>query len=412
MPDSPCFEAPSAGPLRFSGQQDHTAAPIEPQRRCLFLSRFPPEIRNVIYEHVDWNPRSKPGIPEAEGTTGYGDSGEEEDDMSSNKTEQSGKDVDSSKSLSQEVLRARQSRHPLALLLSCRQIYHEASLIAFRTYILIVDTQRRYALLSMIQHRTPLSPSLQLHAISSLVYTFPQPTAMRTPVYFIANSLVHFPSLKHIKVIMQRYTNEILPGGLFHLPRYHKHDDRKSSQCFAPYWWCNSLSVGNVLWSNELQRNKDEKWSVHWPQDAALEEYSTIHSGGSEDQPQPSLPMVEAPLDTEEGVRRQTLAKWLRDRSEDDAEVRQIRLAAAAIAQDGVYESCICRCERPSWMKAELVHEEGRRVVAVAEYQESAKVEGEGLSALDYGRVMSAAKIDTFYVVRGTSTSDIIHGAY
>ncbi|KAF1995824.1 hypothetical protein P154DRAFT_333566 [Amniculicola lignicola CBS 123094] len=194
-------------------------APID-QKKSTFLTKLPAELRNEIYRLVF----SGPAVGDLEGET-----------PPVKKT----------------------PVHPLSLLLACRQINTEATLLAFRTHTFNVTATPSYHTLQ--QSVRYLSPS-QVQAITS-ISTF----QCARSCDFITNTLLLFPTITKVQIGMKRenklhlsiHSNEGLGyiyGQDFKADAVHK---------YVPHWF--SKALRDMTTGRGFAWQKGQKWTVEWP---------------------------------------------------------------------------------------------------------------------------------------------------
>lgn len=378
---------------------DTTALAIEQQKACTLLTALPPEIRNAIYEAIVWGeeapkpPKRSNDVGGTQTQKGFTDEGRAVKNgqmiyqrcVSNDRIKLEEKkswwrtiwtiapsflipdSKPTAKNLAQGLKKARQSAHPLAFLLTCRQINYEATLIAFRAYTFTTSSQ--HFVLYMLQHSTSLLSSPQIAAITSIAYEFPvlESYSMKIPASFITNALFHFPGLQRIKVIVQCPPNKMKTWDLTSQATYPRgsgginQDAQATGECRVPTWWCEALD--EVLNGTLMRWPTGEKWTSYWMQDESVE----------------MIRAYEDPDGTKSLTSWQTIAVRLEDQLIRSAP-GQTAIAPSHPRVSLVYEGdnnrqysenheiFVKRAEVLVGMRAELVQEGGRRVMVDVEY--------------------------------------------
>jgi hypothetical protein len=324
QPASRKFEPPSPliPPRTWSN------GPIYEQPQSVFLGQIPAEIRNEIYRYVF---DTKEELEQEFEGDGVDDeyllsrlelktcNAARGDDAAAFENPSHG-EMDCKLILTTPVA------HPLSLLLTCRMVNREATILAFSLYTFVAPR----SLGSYHQLRTRTSPlsSAQLSAITSVAQDFNLAGTCYFPseTDFIANSLLLFPSVTTIEVRAKRHipgpTNSIHSN----LSNWLGNDMQKPNR--VPLWlW---YAVMRVVRGTSVRWQAGQTWSVQWPQ-------QDEHTGmGS---------YIDA----------------IFEGSGADA-------AAAAMKNVEGIEACICGDGEPSWLAADLVQETGRKVRLNAVY--------------------------------------------
>lgn len=296
--------------------------PIRGQEQSVFLTKLPAEVRNRIYEFAF----------EGRGTLEDNEEQQEEEEIPS------GERGDKSSSLPEEAatneggclevestpVPAAKQRHPLSLLLTCRQINLEATLLAF-THHNFTIRRKIHAFHDLRMQTALLSPG-QIATITSLAYEVAQPyNAM--PISrgsrFLASALVLFPAVTRLELRIERTRDE--QGSNPHNPAS---GDRLKPACVMTWLWATLKEVLGGRFVGGWQAG--QKWELEWPlmdEDIKLaSEINQLYIDG-------------------ESVFGPT-ARAMRE---------------AYLRNSGV-DRCVCACRLPSWNRVWLVQETGRRV--------------------------------------------------
>ena len=219
---------------------------------------------------------------------------------------------------------ARTRPHPLSLLLTCRQIHHEASLLAFSTYTFPIRHSMQPTYLGLKASTSLLSPP-HLSAIKSLSVL-----SGRSAGTLLSNALLIFPSLSSFTI---KTSTQILRAS--HHVRDHPappppsnplEDPDLSLQAISTYAPHGLQSVVEIVTQGRAYAWQcGSRWTAHWPQLLSEACYSRI----------------------------QCDADGLREELYMDSD--------AVGAVPGV-DACSCGCEGVAWTGVELVQEGGRRV--------------------------------------------------
>ncbi|PVI00717.1 hypothetical protein DM02DRAFT_655218 [Periconia macrospinosa] len=300
-------------PAPLPKRENWAQRPIERQTECLFLNKLPPEIRNGVYEYVDWGEElAKPEAPksfddifgsavreeneydddEGDGTRTSKEHNAEYTNLkdSSNPSSPSSRDH-----MTKTLEKLRQTPQPFSLLFTCRQINHEATPIAYAAHTFTTSPHLNY--LHVLQHYTSLLSSTQLLAISSLAYKFPQPGGVEAaiPELFLVNALVHFPNLKKVTAIMQRFAEAMMPTETVDRETWSGEGNGEGGVCHVPAWWANALE--RVASGYVVRWQTGEKWDLRWTQDESLE---TLKEPNQRDK-----------IDAETGKSHVTTTEWI-----------------------------------------------------------------------------------------------------
>lgn len=376
----------------------------------MFLSVLPPEIRNAIYNAIEWDEVAKPKAPKSfddiggiqiqedlsdeEGGYGNGQGSHQVRPSKGRRNTLEGRwgrmatattassplipdsELAAAK-LAKRLEKVRQSAHPLALLLTCRQINYEATLIAFGAHTFMTPTHLN--VLHKLQHSTSLLSSTQIAAIGSIAYKFPIPRDFATrettvnPALFIANALVHFPGLQRIKVILQRFPDEIVSWELMSQTTYARGSGgsgegaQRTGECRVPIWWCELMD--RLIEGTIVRWQTGQKWTLYWTQDESVEslrEYEDLNANASDSgKMYLTSDQWTARMYKEMGRRapgtRIRINGWLAEPVQEGRRNREY---------DEYFDTRVKRVDAIVGMQSELVQEGGRRVTVDMEYWE------------------------------------------
>jgi hypothetical protein len=268
--------------------------PLSPRKPCIsaqrkqqqspFFTKLPAEIRNEIYKHVF--------------TAGA-------------------RDI-----LSLEA-------HPLSLLLTCQQLYNEASVLAFAHYIFPLSPNPAFQIFSSMRNAILHLSSQHIEAITAISHGL-QPVGLgEQAAKVMANAIRLFPNLNYVQI---RILRTRLPTNNVHNIAYtsdldvHEYAIRK----FVSGWLKHAV-LGNAMRAYEWQEG--ERWEVEWPQ-IKNDEY----------------------LRTIEGL-------------DPFGEKRLVPfMSSEAVGHVCGVQICSCGCGNVEWTSANLVQQTGRRVAVDAVY--------------------------------------------
>ena len=182
------------------------------------------------------------------------------------------------------LLEKRNSRHPLALLQTCRQIYHEAHLLAFSNFPF--PTQKLVTYFELSRAAAPLSMSSK-QALRILSYEAgPRFLHERAAIAsWMTNTIVIFPQLEKL-VVRTEWPRTLVPNNVHagHNPWYspeanawrnmgapdavedtriHEWRTRVLETAVPDFW---SAILKDVVYGRHYRwQGDDEKWIVRWP---------------------------------------------------------------------------------------------------------------------------------------------------
>ena len=283
----------------------------------MFLTKLPAEVRNCIYEFV----LEKRDVLEEneEEETEEEMASEKRGDESSNPPEAPSTNEGSNSDVEFTRTPPSEQRHPLSLLLTCRRINVEATLLAYANHTFTIHNRLFNTFHDLLTQTYLLSPS-QISAITSLAYNMP----LHRGSLFLAGALVLFPAVTRLRLRIERTRDE--QGGN---PHANAAGDASKSACVAPWLWStlNEVREGKCVGGWQA----GQKWELEWPQmDEEIEILSKIN---------------------------QTYSN-----NGDDVFVPGARAIREAHLRDLGVEQCACGCGVPCWNRVWLVQESGRRV--------------------------------------------------
>lgn len=261
------------------------------QDACSFLTKFPPEIRNIVYKYVFEAPfgyydemgntdayLQKQSVVVVECTDLYltPDPVSVADDP---------KPAPTPTPMTRPFRLPPRPPHPLSLLLTCRKINSEANTLAFHshTFLLSPEFYRQVTFLEL-SAATRLLSSIQKSAISSLAFEMGKAywRDARQASDFMTNAIVIFPSLSHLEIRVPQGQVQLSP------PESHGHrpEGRNTSEDaslvrqaggterwktdaidnFVPKWF--QIALLDVIDGRAYAWQKVDggKWSVRFPQ--------------------------------------------------------------------------------------------------------------------------------------------------
>ncbi|KAF2741506.1 hypothetical protein EJ04DRAFT_571586 [Polyplosphaeria fusca] len=315
-------------PMEPLPQRVLATQPMNAQIECAFYTRLPPEIRNDIYKLVF---STNAGI-----VTDTAKSKEQDQSRRSPSLDiiprSSTPIAEDSTTLWKKMIWTtapplEPQAHPLSILLTCRRINQEATVLAFNTYAFIFSTVTTF-------HRLRTSTShlsrLQFDAISRLAYDFDVSFTYnhRQAADFAANAILLFPNISRVELCCRRFS--VLPNQM-HVPFAYREetDFEEATRKYVPHWYSDALK--DVVENRSFSWQKGSRWKVEWPQiDADPPEFEMEYTYGSYDRPV-RLRWVGGVPESEEDAPRGTAM-------------------------------CCCGCGDLVWTKGLLVQETGRRV--------------------------------------------------
>lgn len=321
------FEPPQPVPIQPKVLDER---PVDQQMQSPLLGMLPAEIRNEIYgwvfrymgvEEMD-EADEEDEEDEGKETEPTGHSEDGDPDEAKEETTPTAKTPNSPPTKPKPKQKQKQKpTQPLSLLLSCRKIRFEATLLAFSTRTFITRSTSPQTF-HALRARTSILSSAQLSAITSLAYDLSEAETYYfhrgTP--FIANSLILFSGLKNLELRIKK--GKPVERNAVHAQTPWPAYEGGLKERRVPSWLL--TTVQNVVKGREYAWQKGEKWSVLWPQER-------------------TACFLEEML----GQGRPEMAREA--------------VAEAMQGIDGV-EPCACACGEPSWMMCEMLQETGRRV--------------------------------------------------
>lgn len=228
--------------------------------------------------------------------------------------------------------------HPLSLLLVCRKIYMEASVLAFATHTFPIPYE--CDLSTYVDMKGTISHLSQQHvlAITSLSHDLRRTYAIQQAGYrtanILANSILLFPNLRRFEIRILRGTRS--SSWSHHSWSHDSHVENDLHACavhkYAPPWFAytilRSISAG---WVHSWQEG--QHWNIEWPQ---LKDWSyfDVHEKCNTAGDMFLVPSMQL---------------------EAIGHVRGVHL-------------CSRECGQVNWLSADLVRETGRRVAVDAIY--------------------------------------------
>ncbi|KAF2271133.1 hypothetical protein CC78DRAFT_12246 [Lojkania enalia] len=315
---------------------------VNEQTQCTFLTRLPGEIRNEIYqlvfstntgiypEAVDLGLCSRFPEEEKKGTL------EEKDSEDSSIQKPNG-------ALPQEPRNP--PAHPLSLLLTCRRINQEATVLAFSSYTFTIT---RIATYVNLKHATSLLSEAQFDAIASVAYDLGDHCTLlsRCIEDFLANCMLLFPSVRRLEI---RVKNGPQPAKMYHSVPINIGAEETSRdevlRKYVPYWWF--MAVTGVVGGRSFSWQMGQKWAVKWPM-----------------------------MDSEVKGEKVCLEEFYE--SNGRVVLRAMDGPEELLRRDGI-ELCKCGCGEVCWLRANLMQEGGRRVEVEAVFYGDSNAEREKL---------------------------------
>lgn len=221
--------------------------------------------------------------------------------------------------------------HPLSLLLTCRQTYHEASILAFSTYTFPVKYGVLPTYLDLKAMTSHLS-TLQVEAIGSLSALSSSHTGS-----LLSNALLIFPHLNRFVIKIEAKSEKDCktqytihwPGSQHHAtPSGNQLQEpdlcRQAIEKYAPYWLQHGV-IQTVTEGRAYAWQDGSRWTAQWPQLESEQCYSKIQCDKN-------------------GLRE------------------ELYMDADAVGEVPGVQLCACGCKNVSWTAVVLVQEGGRRV--------------------------------------------------
>ncbi|KAF2192614.1 hypothetical protein K469DRAFT_746008 [Zopfia rhizophila CBS 207.26] len=154
--------------------------------------------------------------------------------------------------------------HPLSLLLTCRKINQEATLLAFSTHPFTIPKLTTFFDLKLSSMH--LQPE-QFQSITALAFD----TGINVPLYsyraadFLTNSLALFPGVKRLEIRVKREHIEwnSTSQPVIRLPGLGE-VVQESIRNGVPEWW--HTAIANVLHGRSLAWQHGQRWKAEWPQ--------------------------------------------------------------------------------------------------------------------------------------------------
>lgn len=362
------FKLPSKPVPRKELEWDR--ADVNEQTQCGFLTRLPAEIRNEVYrlvfetnsglyEEDPERPVENERSLEGGGKNWNWDFNRDDEEVGGARDREDieGENVDKDKittKTSNAIIRKRvdESRpaHPLSLLLTCRLINLEATLLAFSTYTFATSHQL-YTTFFTLQIVVSHLSYYQFNAITNLAFDIYRDYAAETGKVsdFLSNTLLLFPGVKRLEVRCKRGIDHpnTVHTGMFDAVTYDIGGKNamqeewmgRAAKRYVPRWFQTTLH--HVVCGRAYSWQKGQKWCIYYP---ALE-YPQLTF--QTDFSSPNAPETTAVI------------------SPDYAGLLP-----------GI-ELCTCGCGSASWVLAQLVQETGRKVEVEVLFYEDSEAERE-----------------------------------
>lgn len=219
--------------------------------------------------------------------------------------------------------------HALSLLLTCRKISQEATILAFNTYTFTLTSTKSTTFFDLHRSTAHLSPE-QFSAITTLALELPLDY---TGCYgkasdFFSNAMLLFPTVQRLTIRVQNgkraKQQEHMPI-LFHIPNAEGPVRDAAMRRYVPNWLRGTIQ--SVVNGSSFSWQTGHKWRVEWPQ-----------------------------FDSPAYVQGMEYVN-----PEDGWQMTGSMSSEAAGVVDGV-ELCVCGCGELCWLAARLVQETGRKV--------------------------------------------------
>ncbi|KAF2703964.1 hypothetical protein K504DRAFT_507490 [Pleomassaria siparia CBS 279.74] len=344
-------------PLPPPPQRIPSELPVDPQKGCAFLTKLPPELRNEIYtlvfgagfeeekipEQVEDDKVDGEGEVEVEGGMNGSSSVNLHTPRVSNTEEEMGETSMCEKS---DLPRptppppepAPKPAHALSLLLTCRAISQEATILAFATHTFTLrqsSLSHSHHTFHSLKHSTAHLSPLQFSSITSLALDFHRGFSYQKheTSLFIANAMLLFPTVQRlqIRVKKSKASNAIAhhtadSGSYTREPMEESLEIRNQAlKRYVPSWWYGR--VNEAIDGRAFSWQTGHKWRVEWPQ-------------------------FDSPFYTE-------YAEYTDD---DDASHAWNRGGGGTTSPDADVDMCPCGCGALRWLSAHLIQETGRVV--------------------------------------------------
>jgi len=286
----------------------------------MFLTHLPSEIRNTIYVFV-FSARPEDELEkedEARETHSQPRTSKDEAIFESEEEQQ----ANDQESGDEDTPAA----HPLSLLLTCRQIALEATVLAFATHTFSLAVPAPSLSFFALRLRSAHLSYLQFSALSHL--------ALPAESYFsagesFANMMLLFPGLKSLELTMKRGKTVAQIAHSMEVPiapnTVETFIKEEVLRAHVPWWWYKIL--GDAVNGPGLKWQAGERWSIVWPQ------FSSSY-------------YVEEPAMTSYGV------------------MTEGNMSPDAVGNVPGVELCACECGKVTWLAAILVQETGREIQA------------------------------------------------
>jgi hypothetical protein len=262
-----------------------------PQTQSVLFNRLPAELRNRIYAYVFAHEDSSIALPRS----------------------------------------SRLSPHPLSLLLTCRQTYQEAGILAFSTYTFPVRYSMQPTYLDLKAATSHLS-TLQVEAIRSLSALSGSDAGS-----LLSNALLVFPRLNRFVVKTASKSQK---------------DCERQYRLHWPGPQHHATCGGDLLQEPDICHQAIEKYAPHWLQQGVIQ---TVTEGRAYAWQDGSRWTAQWPqLESE-----QCYSKIQCDRN---GLREELYMDADAVGEVPGVQLCACGCRDVSWTAVVLVQEGGRRV--------------------------------------------------
>jgi hypothetical protein len=219
--------------------------------------------------------------------------------------------------------------HPLSLLLTCQQLYNEASVLAFVRYIFPLSPNPAFQAYSSMRNAVLHLSSQHIQAITAISHVLQTVGFGEQAAKVMANAIRLFPNLNYFQI---RILRTRLPVNNIHNIAYTSELDEHEYAIgnFVSQWLQHSLlgsAMGGYAWQ------EGERWKVKWPQ-LDDENYFRTSEGVNPDGEKRYVPFMS---------------------SEVVGHVRGVQM-------------CFCGCGNIEWTIADLVQQTGRKVAVDTVY--------------------------------------------
>jgi hypothetical protein len=318
---------------------------FDEQKECMLLTKLPAELRNAIFELVfstnlgiyEEDPEDVVDVEDkAEDTGDIAEASVHtvEDVTESNSATEQSHTKNDERTSSDEKPKNERPGHPLALLLTCRRIYQEASTLAFASHT-FTTSGALYTTFYKLRLATSILSASQFSAITSLAFELGLNfiDQNRRASDFFSNSMLLFEGVKRLELRVKR--RRILQNAchgydsmgiaaITHPTRFAEPMREEAVRTYVPKWFHTAL--GDVLDGRAYAWQTGYKWQLEYPQweypeFVVYQDYSEARG-------------------------------WQMKGTMDSEHVGHV---------DGV-EFCACGCGMPSWTFARFTQETGRKV--------------------------------------------------